>query len=129
MVAASLCHQLNLYWRHSTVRHIVLDGHSILLKRIAAQHILPRHSLKHTSDEVIDVYFKTHDEMGQLLPKAWVLPGLLVFYFHSQQGGRKTLPVFLDAVSADDFRKLRIFTLRGPLLQEDMPKQNPLNTN
>ncbi|HEY6529218.1 MAG TPA: protein YgfX [Cellvibrionaceae bacterium] len=129
MVAASLCYQLNIYWGHSTVRHIVLDGHSILLNRIAAPHIEPQHRMNHKLYEAVDAYSKTQDEIGKLLPKAWVLPGLLVFYFQPQQGGKKTLPIFFDAVSSDDFRKLRIFTLRGPLLQKDSPEHGPLNSN
>lgn len=105
-IAVSLCFQLNLYNSYSTVVQICLEGQSVQFRREAPLRAL-------------------QDEFGELLPTVWILPGLCVLYF--RVGGQKrTMTIFADAVSTDDFRKLRVFALRGPLLALDDAGTKPL---
>lgn len=95
-IATSLCYQLNLHNLHSAVMQICLEAQSVQLKRQVNTGVL-------------------QDEFGELLPTVWILPGLCVLYFR-MSGQKRILPIFADTVSKDDFRKLRVFALRGPLL-------------
>jgi hypothetical protein len=95
-IGMSLCYQLKLYTAHSSVRQICLEGHSA--------HI------KHQTSGLGVV-----EEFSELFPTVWILPGLCVLYFRLQ-GKKCMLPIFTDAVTPDDMRKLRTFALRGPLL-------------
>jgi hypothetical protein len=98
IIAASLCFQLRRYNRYSSVRYLYLDGQTIRLN-------------------YLDTNLVIREEIGELIPSTWILPGLCVLYYHNPQNGKMSLPVFADSVSKDNFRKLRIFALRGPLLQ------------
>jgi hypothetical protein len=98
-IALSLCYQLNLYSAHSRVVQICFEGQSVHIKHRQCSRRL-------------------QDEFGELLPTVWILPGLCVLYFQLSSQ-KRMLPIFADAISQDDLRRLRVFALRGPLLLRD----------
>ncbi|MEY4588762.1 MAG: hypothetical protein RL497_838 [Pseudomonadota bacterium] len=113
-IAISLCYQLTRYWHYSAVRQISFDGTTVAVRSLTI-HSAEIQSLAAQSFDTQRPPHEEHEEIGVLTPSVWVLPGVNVFYFQNQEGSKKNLPIFADAVSKDDFRKLRIFALRGPL--------------
>jgi hypothetical protein len=103
LIAASLCLHIQIYNAFSQVSQLRFEGQMVCLNYHKAHH---------------------SEQCGLLLPKAWILPWLCIIYINF--GDRKlSLPIFLDSVSTDEFRQLKVFLLRGPLFQQ--PANLPTN--
>ena len=100
-IAASLCYQLNLWRQYSMLHQINFSACTIALKYQTT--ILPEREIH-----------------GTLAPFIWILPGLMVFNWHDEHKRKRAIPIFSDALSKDDYRTLRIFALRGPLLRSNL---------
>lgn len=120
-IAGSLCYQLNRYTQLTRWIQVSIENNQArLLKRkgicfpvgsAAPQQLYP--------------FADTEVHYAELLPKAWVLPSLIILYLQPKAAGCTDLVIFKDAISDEDFRRLKIFVLNGPLLKNASTTQGP----
>lgn len=114
-IAGSLCYQLNIYTLYARTFQVSLEGSRASIKRAktARLPLTNTNRTRHIREKDIEEY------QGELLAEAWVLPQLIILHLRTDEGVRKSLPIFTDSAEEDDFRRLRIFVLNGPLLHKN----------
>lgn len=118
--SCSLCYQLNIYQRQTRWTQVCLEGNRAMC-RLGKKVYFPSYTLSANPNPRADY---EEEYSAELLPKAWVLPRLIVLFMRLKDSNYMSLLIFNDSVTKDDFRKLRIFVLNGPLLQKTASKNN-----
>lgn len=120
-IAGSLCYQLNRYTQLTRWIQVSFEGNQArLLKRKGI--CFP---VGIATPQQQNPFADTEEHHAELLPKAWVLPGLIILYLQPKDAGCAPLVIFKDTISDEDFRRLKIFVLNGPVLKNASITQGP----
>ena len=124
-IACSLCYQLNRYLMHARLMRVQFDGLEATLVHTQLPGVPLHAKWPLAAQQPLTSPAQSSETRAELLPKAWVLPGLVVMHLRLDKGKNLNLPIFIDSMAQDDFRRLKIFILNGPLMQEATPSQEP----
>ncbi|HMW48276.1 MAG TPA: hypothetical protein PKC70_08255 [Cellvibrionaceae bacterium] len=118
-IAASLCYQLGVYAQNACWVHVSFEADQAICTKSKINYFPIGDDALALSNFIGD----TEEYRAELLPKAWVLPHLVILYVQFKAGSCKSLIIVKDSIAADDFRRLKIFVLNGPLLKNQRLKQ------
>jgi hypothetical protein len=117
LIASSLCYQLRLYVQHARLAQFNIENNRAQLFR----HIGMNFPVGNAATLPPSSVAAAEESITELQPKAWVLPNLIILFLQPTPYGGNNLVIFADSVSNEDFRRLKIFVLNGPLLQDQSP--------